>query len=283
MLEIENVSKSYGDKRALKSTTINIKPGQILGIMGHNGSGKTTLFRLCLGLLRPDSGQIRLNNKQINPIECGYLPEERAVYKDVSVTELITYLAKLKKMKKETIEMRLKYWLEKFKLTEVASVKMGSLSKGNQQKVQFVCALIHNPKLLILDEPLTGLDAANTNLFKEVITNQSQMGKIILLSSHQYEEIEQFCDDVLLLSQGNTVLQGNLDELKRVDKRICVTVKQTVNLNSDQGLLSVKNHGRFTQYCFMNREYVEQALFNVAYDYIKVEPISLRELVGETS
>lgn len=284
MLQIQNISKRYGHHLALNRCNLHAKEGQIVGILGHNGSGKTTLFRVCLSLLPASEGQVLYNSKALSPLQCGYMPEERAVYKDITVNQLITYLASLKKIAKHVIQVRLKHWLSVFELTAFQHHLLGSLSKGNQQKVQFICALIHQPKILILDEPLTGLDASNTQLFKQVITAVSQQGTIILLSSHQYEEIEQFCEYVLLLKQGETVLQGNLDTLKKTDGRVCVTLYKTNNLNPiPKGCLWQQHLGRYQQFCFTNREYADQFLRDFRGDFLKIEPISLRELVGGKS
>ena len=279
MLEIKNVVKDYGKLRALNRVNITAHSGDIIGVLGHNGSGKTTLFRLCLNLLMLSEGEIWFNKRKIVPLDIGYLPEYRAVYKDITILQQIVYLAKLKKVPKTKIDKQCEYWLKRFGLWERKDHLIASLSKGNQQKVQFICALLHNPSILILDEPLTGLDAANVELFRTVLLEQSQQGKIIFLSTHQYEELELFCNYILLLKQGNTMLQGKLDELKAQDGRVCITIPYY----EDVACLKVIQEGRMYRYIFENEEQANVFLKSVKSIYVKKEPISLRELVTEVS
>lgn len=222
MLKVEKVSKSYGDVLALKQCSFKAKEGEIHAILGSNGAGKSTLFRTLLGLQKPDHGSILYENQPLSNQPkgiLGYLPEERSLYRDLKVKEQITYLAKLKKMERQLIEIKMDEWLDYLNIAHYKHKKIAELSKGNQQKVQLICSLIHDPKILVMDEPLSGLDIDNVDLFKRVCLRLKKEGKILLLSSHQYNNIEDICDGVLYLNQGKVLFKGNLAYLKRQDER----------------------------------------------------------------
>ena len=222
MLKVEKVSKSYGDVLALKQCSFKAKEGEIHAILGSNGAGKSTLFRTLLGLQKPDHGSILYENQPLSNQPkgiLGYLPEERSLYRDLKVKEQITYLAKLKKMERQLIEIKMDEWLDYLNIAHYKHKKIAELSKGNQQKVQLICSLIHDPKILVMDEPLSGLDIDNVDLFKRVCLKLKKEGKILLLSSHQYNNIEDICDGVLYLNQGKVLFKGNLAYLKRQDER----------------------------------------------------------------
>lgn len=222
MLKVEKVSKSYGDVLALKQCSFKAKEGEIHAILGSNGAGKSTLFRTLLGLQKPDHGSILYENQPLSNQPkgiLGYLPEERSLYRDLKVKEQITYLAKLKKMERHLIEIKMDEWLDYLNIAHYKHKKIAELSKGNQQKVQLICSLIHDPKILVMDEPLSGLDIDNVDLFKRVCLKLKKEGKILLLSSHQYNNIEDICDGVLYLNQGKVLFKGNLAYLKRQDER----------------------------------------------------------------
>ncbi|HHX07308.1 MAG TPA: ATP-binding cassette domain-containing protein, partial [Erysipelothrix sp.] len=215
LLQVVRLTKYYGTTRGLEELSLTLKPGQIIGLCGHNGSGKTTLFRMVLGLINPTSGTIAYGKDfQSLSTYLGYMPEQRALYQDITITELLMYLGRLKKMDDEALEYAIYKWLKIFDLEDQKQRKIDELSKGNQQKVQFICALLHDPKVLILDEPLTGLDSTNVRIFKKVMRDQIQEKKAIILSSHQYEELEQFSNHIILLKQGHEILSGNLTDLK---------------------------------------------------------------------
>ena len=222
MLKVEKVSKSYGDVLALKQCSFKAKEGEIHAILGSNGAGKSTLFRTLLGLQKPDHGSILYENQPLSNQPkgiLGYLPEERSLYRDLKVKEQITYLAKLKKMERHLIEIKMDEWLDYLNIAHYKHKKIAELSKGNQQKVQLICSLIHDPKILVMDEPLSGLDIDNVDLFKRLCLKLKKEGKILLLSSHQYNNIEDICDGVLYLNQGKVLFKGNLAYLKRQDER----------------------------------------------------------------
>ena len=218
MLTLKNVNKISHDTHAVKDLNLSLKKGEIYGLLGANGAGKTTTFRMILGLYEQTSGEITWNNQKmsesINDL-IGYLPEERALLQKLTVKKQVSYLAMLKGMSENKIEIELDKWLKKFNLSDYKNKKIKELSKGNQQKIQFICAVIHNPELIILDEPFTGLDPINLELMKEEIINFKNQGKTIIFSSHRMEHIETLCDRLTILRQGKTVLQGNLKEIKQ--------------------------------------------------------------------
>ncbi|MEG0314178.1 MAG: ATP-binding cassette domain-containing protein [Erysipelotrichaceae bacterium] len=220
MLEVNHITKNYGRSRGINDISFKVKDGMVLGLLGSNGSGKTTTFRVLLGLLDKEKGEIKYNKKKIEdyPRFFGYLPEERSMLRDLKVKEQITYLGKLKNMKIEEIENAMNHYFKILDIEIYKNRKIIELSKGNQQKVQLVCALIHNPKIVILDEPLNGLDIANVMLFKKIIMQLKKEKKIILLSSHLYDTIENNCDSVLYLKEGKILFQGDLIALKKKRK-----------------------------------------------------------------
>lgn len=218
MLEVKNITKTYHGKRGVEELSFSLNSSEILGVVGCNGSGKTTTFRLLLQLLHPDSGEILVDGQPLEETDkClfGYLPEERSVYRDLRVCEQLQLMGKLKGMDEKLIEERIDYWLNRLDISQYYDSYIQQLSKGNQQKVQLICALLHDPKIVILDEPLTGLDIINAQLFKEIVNELSASGKIILLSSHQFENVEEFFEKILLLKEGKCVWFGNVDQLRK--------------------------------------------------------------------
>ena len=218
MLVLKNVNKIFHDTHAVMDLNISLKKGEIYGLLGANGAGKTTTFRMILGLYEQTSGEISWDNHPLNESIndlIGYLPEERALLQKLTVKTQVSYLAMLKGMSEDQIEKELDYWLEKFEISHYKNKKIKELSKGNQQKIQFICAIIHNPELIILDAPFTGLDPINLEMMKEEIINFKNQGKTIIFSSHRMEHIETLCDRVTILRKGKTVLQGHLKEIKQ--------------------------------------------------------------------
>ncbi len=215
-LKVENVSKSFLDKKAVDNISFELdKPG-VFGLLGTNGAGKTTTIRMLLGIIKKNSGSITWNGKQVErkSVNFGYLPEERGVYPKIKVYDQLMYFAKLKGMPEKEAEASIKKWAEVFKVTEYLNVNAEKLSKGNQQKIQLVAAIVHNPEMIILDEPFSGLDPVNAEILKNVIIDLVKEGKYIIMSSHQMYSIEEFCSDILIINKGKTVLQGNLKEIK---------------------------------------------------------------------
>lgn len=209
MLKLENVRKTYGSLVAVDDLSFTVKDGEIFGLLGENGAGKTTTFRMIMGLLEPDKGKITLNGKKIDYKETdkiGFVTEERSLLTKLTVKEMIEYYGVLKGMDEKDIDKKLDYWLEKFEITDYKFKKIKELSKGNQQKIQFISAVINEPKLLILDEPFTGLDPINVGLLKSAVKELQQKGCSIIFSSHQMEYIEDFCEQLIILVHGKAIL-----------------------------------------------------------------------------
>lgn len=216
-LKVEGLVKNYGDKRVVNNLSFSIdKPG-VFGLLGTNGAGKTTTIRMMLGMLKKDGGTVTWNGKPFNTknVPIGYLAEERGIYSKFTVIDQLIYFGELKGMNRKDAVKSIDYWLERLEASEYKNKRAEQLSKGNQQKIQFIAALISNPDILILDEPLSGLDPVNTDLFKDVIKEEITRGKYIIMSSHQMSTIEEFCENLVILNKGNTVLSGNLNEIKK--------------------------------------------------------------------
>jgi len=217
-LKLEQVVKVYGDKRAVNQINLEVGKGEIYGLLGANGAGKTTTMRMVLGLIYPDEGQIQYNgkgySKELNRL-MGYLPEERGLYPKIKVSEQLVYLAQLRGMSKADADRSLKYWLDRFNVPEYYDKRIEELSKGNQQKMQFIAAVIHKPQIIIMDEAFSGLDPVNVELLKETVKEVRDEGASILFSTHRMEHVEELCQNITILHKSNTVLQGNLKEIKR--------------------------------------------------------------------
>ena len=244
MLKVKNVTKYYGDLCAVNDLNFEVKEGEIFGLLGLNGAGKTTTFRMIMGLLDDYTGEITLNNKKIDysvTDKIGFLTEERSLILKLTVKDQIEYYGVLKGMDELTIEKKLDYWLKRFDIEEYKSKKIKELSKGNQQKIQFISSIIHEPKLLILDEPFSGLDPVNVELFKEVILELKEKGTIIIFSSHRMEHVELFCEKLLILVKGKTVLSGYLKDIKDNYKKKNIIIEGNIDKDKIKSLDGVIN------------------------------------------
>ena len=215
-LILKNVSKTFVGKKAVDNVSFTLdKPG-VFGLLGTNGAGKTTTIRMLLGIIKKDSGEITWNGKKVERknVNFGYLPEERGVYPKSKIFDQLMYFAELKGMKKQEAIDSIKKWSKELKVEEYLQMPAEKLSKGNQQKIQFMTAVIHNPELVVLDEPFSGLDPVNTEIIKNIIIDLVKNGKYVIMSAHQMSTIEEFCSDILILNKGKTVLKGNLKEIK---------------------------------------------------------------------
>ena len=215
-VEAQNISKTFGEVQALKDLSFVIEKGKALGLLGRNGAGKTTAIRILLGILPSDTGKVLVDNKKLSFDEnaFGYLPEERGLYLKYTVKSQLMHFASLYGMKKKEALNSIEYWLEKFEISEYLNKKVETLSKGNKQKIQLIVAVMHDPEVIILDEPFSGLDPVNVELFKTVIRELLAKGKTLIFSSHRMSDVEEFCDDIIMLKKGETMLQGNLDKIK---------------------------------------------------------------------
>lgn len=218
VLMLEHVTKRFGTFIAVDDLSLTIPEGEIFGFLGANGAGKTTTFRMILGILEASGGEITWNGEPLNykaSHSIGYLPEERGLYPKLKVRDQIIYLARLRGMHKDEAISELKNWLNRFKIPEYENKKVDELSKGNQQKIQFIAAVIHKPKLLIFDEPFSGLDPVNVELLKSAVVSLKENGSTIVFSSHRMEHVEEMCEHLCILHKGKTVVHGALREIKR--------------------------------------------------------------------
>jgi len=245
MLEVKNVTKYYGDFKAVDNLSFTVKPGEIFGLLGVNGAGKTTTFRMIMGLLDITEGTILLDGKPIDysvTDTIGFLTEERSLLVKMTVREQAIFYGTLKGMSEEKIIERLESLLNKFGISHYIDKKIKELSKGNQQKIQFIMAIINEPKLLILDEPFSGLDPFNVELFKSEIVEMSKKGSIIIFSSHRMEHVELFCKKLVVILKGKTVLEGYLKDIKEKYRKKNIFIKGNVKkeeLESIKGVIEV--------------------------------------------
>lgn len=217
ILSLRNVMKTYADYKAVNDVSFEMEKGKIFGLLGPNGAGKTTLIRMITSITKADAGQIIIDGTPLNdnhPTQIGYLPEERGLYKKMKVGEQLLYLARLKGLTQKEARDKLNHWLEKFEITDWWDKKIEELSKGMQQKVQFISTVVHEPKLMILDEPFSGLDPVNSNLIKDEIYNLNQRGTSIIFSTHRMEQVEEICEDMVLINKGQIVLDGSVKGVK---------------------------------------------------------------------
>ncbi|MCM3737344.1 ATP-binding cassette domain-containing protein [Bacillus cytotoxicus] len=216
-LQIQQLTKRFGENVAVNHLNLTLPKGEVLGLLGRNGAGKTTTIKMLLSLLTPNEGSITWNGKEISEsgVTIGYLPEERGLYTKSRVIDQLRYFGRLEGMTKKEVDVAIDYWLGKLAIPEYKYKVAGELSKGNQQKIQLIAALLHDPELLILDEPFSGLDPVNAEMLANIIEEQVQRGKTIILSSHRMEQVESFCQHVCILKQGEAVVEGHLSDIKK--------------------------------------------------------------------
>ena len=295
MLKVSNISKYYDDFLAVDNLSFEIKDGEIFGLLGVNGAGKTTTFRMIMGLLDKSSGSIKLNGKDIDysiSDEIGFLTEERSLMLSYTVMEQAIFYGTLKGMNKEDIERELDKYLKEFDILDYKNKKIGELSKGNQQKIQFILSIIHHPKLLILDEPFSGLDPINVEKFKNIILKLKKEGTSIIFSSHMMEHIEYFCDSLIILVKGKTVIEGKLKDIKNDFRKKNIKVIGDIDIDKVtkiKGVVSVEKSASEYIIKIESEEYIENVFKEISkYKNITkfvVEEPSLNEIfiskVGE--
>lgn len=286
MLQIKNLKKLYKSNQGIQEVSFTLKQGEVCAIVGHNGSGKSTLFKTMLGLIQPDEGEIVIQSDKPLSLSLGFLPENRSVIADLKTTELITLMARLKGMKKETIEQVMQHWLNELQCSELKHKRLKQCSKGNQQKIQFICAVIHNPDIIILDEPFSGLDIENTRLFQKLIHKLKKKNKTILLSSHRLDDIEHMCDQMIVLKNSRVIIQGSLHDIRNS------TNKQTITLSNDpvlfykdeKGIIDVIVDNNLTHYVFKNESdclrVTRMMLKERDHKSIKISSLTLDDLFG---
>lgn len=226
-LEIKDVDKSFGSKEVLKNLSFKAASGHALDLLGRNGAGKTTTIRIITGVFKGDKGTVLLDGEAINydAVNIGYLPEERGLYPKKKIKDQLVYLSMLKGLDRKTALKEIDYWMEKTQMSEYLNSKLDTLSKGNQQKIQFVSVLVSDPDIIILDEPFSGLDPVNASLLEEIVQEMIEKDKIVIFSSHQMGYVEKFCDHIAILDQGNIVLYGALDKIKKGYDRSKIVVE----------------------------------------------------------
>ena len=284
MLKVENVTKYYGDLKAVDNLSFEVEDGCIFGLLGLNGAGKTTTFRMIMGLIDDYTGSITLDGKKIDysmTDKIGFLTEERSLLTKMTVIEQVKFYAILKNMKEEDIVKKLDYYLDKFGISEYKYKKIKELSKGNQQKIQFITSIIHEPKLLILDEPFSGLDPINVELFKKEILELKEKGTSIIFSSHRMEHVELFCEKLVVLVKGKTVLNGYLKDIKKEYKKKDIYIIGDVakeDLEKIEGVVKVRKENDNYIVTISDEKYVSK-LFN----YVKKCDNIIRFSVEEPS
>lgn len=248
-LVLKNVSKTFGSKKVVDNISLTLEKPEVYGLLGTNGAGKTTTIRMLLDIITKDSGEITWNGEPVTrkTVNFGYLPEERGVYPKVKIRDQLAYFAELKGMSPEATAEAIQRWAKKLKVTEYLDMPAEKLSKGNQQKIQFITAVLHDPDLVVLDEPFSGLDPVNTDLLKNIIIELVRQQKYVIMSAHQMSTIEEFCSDILILNRGKTVLQGNLKTIKSTypSTRVQVTTEQNIDKYLRDAKLTIEHEQNF--------------------------------------
>ena len=279
-LVIKNVSKSYGTKKVVDNISINVDHPMVFGLLGTNGAGKTTTIRMLLGILKKDSGEITWNGKEVDrkKVNFGYLPEERGVYPKVKIMDQLMYFAELKGLKTDEAISSIKKWAKVLKVEEYLEMPAEKLSKGNQQKIQFMTSVIHDPELIVLDEPFSGLDPVNTEILKNVIIDLVEKGKYIIMSAHEMHTIEEFCTNIIILNRGKTVLEGNLKNIRKSYPANRVILETEEDIDDIIGKLHLKvenSHDRNYVFKVNSEDEGYEVLNNLVKNKIKVNKFEI--------
>ena len=281
-LKLQNVSKAFIGKQAVQNISFEVNKPGVFGLLGTNGAGKTTTIRMLLGIIKKDTGEITWNGKSVERkhVNFGYLPEERGVYPKTKIYDQLMYFAELKGMKKQEAGEAIQKWAKILKVEEYIPMPAEKLSKGNQQKIQFMTSILHNPELIVLDEPFSGLDPVNSEILKNVIIDLVKQGKYIIMSSHQMASIEEFCTDILILNKGKTVLQGNLKEIKetypanRLEMSTNVAIDNYIN-NEDMTIEFSKNNDYTIK--IKSEEAAHQLLQKLVKDNVEINKFEIKK------
>lgn len=281
-LDISSVVKKFGEKTVVDKLSFKIEKPGVFGLLGTNGAGKTTTIRMILGILEKNSGTIEWNGKPVTreSVKFGYLPEERGLYPKAKIVEQLSYFGKLRGMDGKSVKKSISYWFDRLKVSEYSNSTAEQLSKGNQQKIQLITAIIHDPELLILDEPLSGLDPVNTDLFKSVIHELVEKNKFIIMSSHQMQSIEDYCEDLVILKDGQTVLKGNLKQIKAGYGRTNLTVncqEEISALIKEQGMNLISKTATGYEFKIKSDEQAYSLLEKIIASKIRLDKFEIRE------
>ena len=281
-LVVENMTKRFGEKTAVDHISFSMETPGVFGLLGTNGAGKTTTIRTILGIMEADEGKAQWNGRKINreTLAFGYLPEERGIYMKTKVLEQLIYFGMLRGMKREAAKKSALGYMERLGVMEYKNMPAEKLSKGNQQKVQLISALIHNPRLVFLDEPFSGLDPVNGKMLRDLVSELVEEGKYIILSTHQMETVEEYCKNLLILNRGKTILQGNLKEIKSAFGRtnLCVTVNGDVeDMAREVGLEIFERRAVETEYKFQEEEMAHRFLKRMLDAGIYPDKFEIRE------
>ncbi len=281
-LTLNNVTKKFGSHTAVRQLSLEIPESEIFGFLGAKGAGKTTTFRMILGLLQQTDGSIDWNGESINYHKShliGYLPEERGLYPKLKIVDQLVYLARLRGMNKSDALQQLDYWLDRFKVPEYKGKKVEELSKGNQQKIQFISAVLHNPKLLILDEPFSGLDPVNVEMLKEAVVDLKEQGTSIVFSSHRMEHVEELCEHLCIMHHGSPVVHGSLRQIKRDFGKKNVVIRSDFDLSFIQDISGVTRFKKVSEGCDVQieSEHVAQKIFDALHQKGFVRKFDLEE------
>lgn len=282
IVEFQNVTKQFGSFKAVDNVSFHVEKGRIFGLLGPNGAGKTTSIRMLTYILIPDSGVVKMNGKKAGPEtqkQIGYLPEERGLYKKMKVGEQLMYLCRLREVAREDARKNIKYWLDRFEASDLIGMEVGELSKGMQQKIQFIATVAHDPECLIFDEPFSGLDPINSEILKEVILELRKAGKSIFFATHRMEQVEQLCDDIALFNKGKLVLNGNLSGIKSSYGKNSVRIR----FRGDNGFLenipNVRINNRSTNFAEIRLldGADDQQILKEAHNHVRIEAFELIE------
>ncbi len=281
-LSVENVSKKFGEKLVVDNISFEAGEPGVFGLLGTNGAGKTTTIRMILNIVKKDNGVIKWNNKPIGEEirGFGYLPEERGLYPKAKVSEQLMYFARLRGVGRERAKKQIDQWLERLEASQYINMPAEKLSKGNQQKIQFIASIIHDPELIFMDEPFSGLDPVNTDLFKSVIYELIGKNKIIIMSSHQMPTVEEFCKDIVLLKDGATVLKGNLKEIKHGYGRTNLIVNCSGNipeLAAEENITEYRQSATGYEFKIENEQQAYRLLEKILSRKMQLDKFEIRE------
>lgn len=291
-LEVKNLTKTFGKITAVDNASFEVPDGSIFGLIGRNGAGKTTTIRMMMGIYLPDDGEVVLKGVKVGPefkSRVGYLPEERGLYKKMKVIDTLYYFAEIKGKRKIDVQKKAEDYLKKFDLYDRRLSKVEDLSKGNQQKVQFIATILHDPDFIILDEPFSGLDPVNTNLLKDIILEMKQKGKVIIFSTHLMDYAEKLCDHIAMIDHGKIILKGSLKEIKQKysQKNVSLTYDGDISfLNNHPIVEKIENFGNTTGIRLKEANQTQELLKlliekNISIKKFDANDISLQEIFIE--